>query len=374
MIRARADGRCYISEMSDFKSKYERIRGEVEAADRALATALDQRVAAVRGLLALRAEDPGGYYSLPRDADVIARLAELVRVFPSEAVRPVLTEILSVCQRIVAPVEVVYTGMEGGFGHLAARGHFGAAATLRAVPTSEDVLSEVERGHCSFGLLPFETSYDGAVTNTVNLLARSDVKVCAEVPVRRAFHLLNQSGTADGVLRIYASASALNACERYLRDHFPNVELHDTRSGLVAADQAKQDPSYAALGTEVVAELSGLSFAVRNIEDLSDLHTRYVAVGNDYPPRTGEDRTAIALALHDAPGVLIDCLQPFAERKINIYRLETRPARGWEFRYLILIEVDGHITDRSLLAAIEALRTSSRYVKVLGSYPKVNRD
>ena len=67
--------------------------------------------------------------------------------------------------------------------------------------------------------------------------------------------------------------------------------------------------------------------------------------------------------------MLIDCLRPFADRKLNIFRLETRPARGWELRYLILLEVDGHITDRPVLAAIEELRTSSRYVKVLGSYP-----
>jgi chorismate mutase/prephenate dehydratase len=77
----------------------------------------------------------------------------------------------------------------------------------------------------------------------------------------------------------------------------------------------------------------------------------------------------IVLALHDAPGVLIECLRPFADRKLNIFRLETRPARGWNFRYLILLEVDGHITDRPILAAIEELRTASRYVKELGSYP-----
>jgi chorismate mutase/prephenate dehydratase len=107
----------------------------------------------------------------------------------------------------------------------------------------------------------------------------------------------------------------------------------------------------------------------RSIEDVADLWTRYVAVGHDFPPRSGTDRTAIALALHDAPGVLIECLRPFSDRKLNIFRLETRPARGWDFRYLILIEVDGHITDRPMLAAIEELRGASRYVRVLGSYP-----
>ena len=107
----------------------------------------------------------------------------------------------------------------------------------------------------------------------------------------------------------------------------------------------------------------------RAIEDVADLETRYVAVGRDFSPRSGHDRTVIALALHDAPGVLSECLRPFADRKLNIFRLETRPARGWNWRYLILVEVDGHITDRPILAAIEELRTSSRYVKELGSYP-----
>jgi chorismate mutase/prephenate dehydratase len=108
----------------------------------------------------------------------------------------------------------------------------------------------------------------------------------------------------------------------------------------------------------------------KSVEDTPDLDTRYVAVGNDYPPRTGRDRTAVVIALHDATGVLIGCLKPFADRRINLFRLETRPARGWEFRYLILFEIDGHITDRPVLSAIEELRAAGHYVKVLGSYPR----
>jgi len=120
----------------------------------------------------------------------------------------------------------------------------------------------------------------------------------------------------------------------------------------------------------VVAEVVSLLPAERSIEDRGDLQTRYVAVGNDLPPRTGADRTALAVATHDAPGVLFDCLRPFADRKVNIHHLETRPARGWDWRYLVLFEVDGHITDRAVLAAIEELRTANRFVKVLGSYPR----
>lgn len=358
--------------MSDAKREFERIREAVAAADESLVAALDARARAVREMVELQNAQPDAYFTLPRDVDVLAQLVERAKDFPAGGVRAVTTEVLSTCRELSSPVSVAYVGQEGGFGHLAARKHFGTAANLRSAGTAEAVLSDVERGHASFGLLPFETSYDGAVTGTLNLLARSEMKICAEIPVPRAFHLIASSEAPGPIERIYASSSAITACEAFLREHYPDATVIDERNGIVAAEQARNGEHTAALTTEVVAQLSGLHFVRRNIEDVADLQTRYVAVGNDYPPRTGNDRTAVALALHDMPGVLVECLRPFAERNINLFRLETRPARGWEFRYLILIEVDGHITDRPMLAAIDTLRESSRYVKVLGSYPCVD--
>ncbi len=356
--------------MSDAKHEFDKIREAALAADQALADALSARAKAVSDLAELRRREPTGYFTLPRDSDVIGRVLEHVSVFPKDAVPPVMREVLSACASLLSPIRVVYAGQEGGLGHLAARTHFGASATLHAVESAEALLHEIASGHAAFGLLPFETSYDGAVTQTLNLLARSDVKICAEVPIRRAFHLLSKSGQRSAVKKVYAAPSALAACEKYLTRNFPDAVLFDTHTHLVAAQKAKDEPEAAALGTEVAAELTGLTVVERSVEDVADLDTRYVAVGNDSPPRSGHDRTAVVVALHDAPGVLIDCLRPFADRKINIFRLETRPARGWEFRYLILLELDGHITDRSVLAAVEELRTAGRYVKVLGSYPR----
>lgn len=358
--------------MSDAKREFERIRDAVAAADESLSAALDARAKAVRDMVVLQNSEPDAYFVLPRDVDVLAQMIERAKEFPPEGVRAVATELLSTCRELASPVTVAYVGQEGGFGHLAARKHFGTAATLRSAGTAEAVLADVERGNASYGLMPFETSYDGAVTGTLNLLARSEMKICAEIPIARAFHLIAGSETPGAIERIYASSSAITACESFLREHYPDATVIDERNGIVAAEQARKGAGTAALATEVVAQLSGLSVVRRNIEDVADLQTRYVAVGNDYPPRTGNDRTAIALALHDMPGVLVECLRPFAERNINLFRLETRPARGWEFRYLILIEVDGHITDRPMLAAVETLRESSRYVKVLGSYPCVD--
>lgn len=355
--------------MVDEKQEIERIRAALDEADAKLADALDGRARAINALAALKASAPEAYFNLPRDQEVVARLVERIRVFPKDAVRPVVTEILSACAQMTAPLVVAYVGQDGGFGHSAARKHYGSSATLRPVETAEEALAEVERGRASFAIVPFETSNDGAVTATLNLLARSDAKISAEIRIQRALRLISQSGERERVAKIYASSSALAASETFLSQNFPNATILDTRTGTAAAQHAREEDDAAALVTELVAKQSGLASVEHAIGDLADLETRYVAVGNDFPQRTGRDRTAVVIALHDAPGVLIDCLRPLADRKLNIYRLETRPARGWAWRYLILVEVDGHVTDRPVLAAIEELRTSSRYVKVLGSYP-----
>ena len=163
--------------MADENQDIERMRAALDAAEAALATALDARARAVASVAAFKAESPASYFSLPRDQEVIARMIERVQAFPKDAVRPVMTEVLSACARMIAPLEVVYVGQEGGFGHLAARKQYGNAAKLRNVESAAEALSEVERGHASYAMLPFETSNDGAVTATLNLLARSDTKV-----------------------------------------------------------------------------------------------------------------------------------------------------------------------------------------------------
>jgi chorismate mutase/prephenate dehydratase len=98
-----------------------------------------------------------------------------------------------------------------------------------------------------------------------------------------------------------------------------------------------------------------------------------VVIGQERPAKTGHDRTVLALAVGDAPGSLHRALQPFADRGINLTRIESRPARGTSWRYLFIVELDGHMTDRSVLTAIEDVRAASRHVKLLGSYPRPAR-
>ncbi|MFW6086899.1 MAG: prephenate dehydratase domain-containing protein [Myxococcota bacterium] len=356
--------------MSDPQEEFARIREAIEAADRSLVEALDERSRAMRSLSALYETDPDGYYALPRDRAVIERARERIEDFPSTAIEPVFREILAACDHILGPKTVAYVGPEGGFGHVAARRHFGAPAVLRAVDTVAAVIEEVARGRVSFGVLPLETSSEGAITATLHGLAESDVKICAERVVPSSYHLFSRTGDTAQVDKVHGTAPAIAACEHNLRAHFPRATIIDVASGEAAAQATRDDDASAALGTDVVGELYGLVPVRERMEDVAGIDILHGIVGNDLPPRTGSDRTVLAMAVQDSPGALYQALQPFANRGINLTRLESRPAIGKPWKYLFFVEMDGHVTERSVLTAIDELRDISRFVKILGSHPR----
>lgn len=356
--------------MGDPKEDFERIRASIAAADTSLLEALEARARALQEYSALRDRDPEGYYVLPREGELFEQAKKTVTAFPQGGLEPVLREVLSASARLVAPVTVSYLGPEGSFAHAAARRQFGAAAELSPREGVEAVLQEVERDRASFGVVPLETSSDGALTATLTGLLDAEVRICAELTLPASHHLMSGTGNAQDVEKVYGAPAAIAACERYLRTHFPRATVLDVPSGEVAAQFAREDHGAAVVGTHILAERHGLRVVHERIEDVSNVVTRFAIVGNQHPSRTGQDRTVLALSVHDEPGALYNALQPFAERGVNLTRLESRPAHGHAWRYVFFVELDGHVTDRTILAALEELRASSRFLKILGSYPR----
>jgi chorismate mutase / prephenate dehydratase len=349
------------------REEVEAILASIEAVDGALADVLDSRAKAYRALAALRERSPDAFVRLPRDEEQIARVRDRLQEFPARSVDPILRELLSVCASLLAPRIVAFLGDVGGFSHLAARRQFGRASTYRAVDDVPSLLGEVGQERVSFGVLPLETSSDGAVTETLLGLAASEVRICAEISVKARYHLLSGTGNAGGVDKVYGTRVALAACSKFLRHELPRATIIDVPSPDMAAELGREDHGAAIVGTEMLADLFSLSVAHEGIEDRQGVETRYAIVSTQLPSRTGKDRTVIAMAVHDTPGALYESLKPFASRAINLKRVESRPTPTW--RYLFFVEMDGHVTDRAILTALEELRGISRFVQVIGSYP-----
>ena len=346
----------------------EKLLAEIAEADEALIRALDARAVAFRRLAEIRDENPDLFVRLPRDEIVVRKARETVSAFPAGAIEPVFREILGACASLMAPRKVAYIGDPGGFAHLAARRHFGSSAEYLGVPNVQAALEEVARGRVEFAVMPVETSSDGAVTATLIGLQASDARICAEVEVNATYHLLSSSGNRLDVEKVYGDRGALAACSRFLGSELSRATVIDVPSAEVAAELAGGDPGSGIVGTEMMCEVYGLKIARESIDDSGAVQTRFAIVGTEFPSRTGADHTIVAVAVHDAPGALSETLRPFASRGVNLTKLESRPTAQW--RYLFFLEMDGHVTDRPVLTALEELRTISRFVKVLGSYPR----
>lgn len=355
--------------MSDSRDRIAQLRTALDAADNDLVKALDARARAVRELAAIAESDPNAFITYPTIAEVVARLRETRRDFPSKALEPVIREVLSASAEMIAPVKVGALGPAGGFAHAAARAHFGTRAVVQVFETVPDVFAALERGAVSYGVVPLETSSDGTLFATLSGLAAGRAKITAERSMLGQYHLFSKTGNAGDVEKIYGSANAFAATTRVLKADFGRAPQLDMHSGVIAAELAAEDHGAAAVGPELLAELSNLRAVRRNIEDDPNVQLRYVVLGNDSPRRTGRDRTMLALALGEEPGSLYAALQPFAERGINLTRLESRRVSGG-LGDLFFLELDGHVSDRPVLTAIEEVKAKSRNVRVIGSYPR----
>lgn len=347
-----------------------RLRESVDEADRALLELIDRRAGLTREIRALLDDAEGLRLRWPRTEEVIRRARERMREFPAEHLAGVLRELMGAYASLLAARNVLYLGSEGNFAHEAARQYFGSAAQLRAVETVAGIFSELERTSGAFGVVPLETSSEGATTATLNQLVASDVTICGEITVPVTYDLASQSGEGGTIEAIYGTAHALASSERFLRLNFPRAMLLDVPSGEVGAQFALQDPVAAVVATAELRRIHELRTVRERIEDSVDVQARFAIVGDALPPRTGRDRTVIGMALQDQPGALYHALKPFADRQVNLTRLETRPAHGAPWRYVVFVETDGHVTDRPLLSALEELKSLTRMLKVLGSYPR----
>ncbi|MCB9591384.1 MAG: ACT domain-containing protein [Sandaracinaceae bacterium] len=356
--------------MADEK-ELQRIREALEAADAGFVDALEARAKAIEALIALREREPETYFAMPSVAEVVQKALTTAEHFPKEPLERALREVLGASANMLAPTIVAIPGPQGGFAEVAARQHFGSSAQVQSHLDVGRVFEEVERKRASFGVVPFETSTDGAMTSTIDGLASSDARICAEITIGCRYDLVSSTGNAGDVENVYGTSEALAFCASTLSREFPKVTTLDVRSAAVALDLAREDHGAAAVVAGWSEHDPGELRRVRSgIEDLDGVETRFVVIGHEKPRRTGTDRTILGLAVKDEPGSLHNALSPFADRGINLTRIESRPVRGRSWRYLFIVELDGHITDRPVLTAVEDVRAAARHLRVLGSFPR----
>ena len=237
-----------------------------------------------------------------------------------------------------------------------------------------EVIKSVDRGETEEGIVPIENSLEGSVNVTLDYLTfESEAKIIREItiPIKHSLISIEKISPA-GIKKIISHPHATAQCKNYINTYLKHAEIIAANSTAEAIKiLKKEEKGIAAIGTRTAAGIYGLKIIQNDIEDNKDNKTRFVFVGNNIQPRTGSDKTSIVCFLkQDRPGSLFNILKEFAERNINLTRLESRPAKKDLGDYVFSIDLDGHLHDREVYDAIDVLRKTVYLVKILGSYPK----
>jgi chorismate mutase/prephenate dehydratase len=348
------------------------IRKKIDATDDEILRLLNARAGFVGRVADLKTALEVPFYVPSRERQIAERLsAANPGPFPTEAIRAVFQEIFSACLSLEKKVRVAYLGPEGTFSHQAVKRQFGLSARATPMGTIPAVFDEVERGNADFGVVPVENTTEGIVHHTLDTFIESDLKVSAEIALEVNMCLLARAGVdVAQIERVYSIPIALGQCRRWLATNLPRATLVEARSTADAARQAHDDARGAAVASEMAARLHDLHVVRRKIEDLAHNMTRFLLIGRQQAEPTGRDKTSVLLVTRDEPGILFRTLGAFAQRGLNMTKIESRPSRRRPWEYVFFLDIDGHESDPEVAAALAEVRAACESVKVLGSYPK----
>lgn len=352
-------------------STIEEIRGEIDEVDRQIVQLLDQRaVLAKRIGEAKISEGRQKFYDPSRQKTVLERaIARGTGEFPAEALRSVYVEIMSGCLARERPPTVGYLGPEATYSHLAALTEFGSSVAYQHFNSIHDIFFATERDWIDYGVVPIENSTGGVIHLTLDKFLDFNLLICSEIFMTIHHNLISRN-SLDRIKTIYSKAEPFQQCKVWLDENLPNVQLIEVGSTAKGVELAKDRDYAGAIGSELAARKYNLPIVAEHIEDMKDNTTRFLVIGKQEAPRTGNDKTSIMISIKDRPGALFDLLQPFAQRNINLTKIESRPTRLKAWDYAFFVDMAGHITDPPIAESLEVLRKDATALRIMGSYPR----
>ncbi|MGP3704667.1 MAG: prephenate dehydratase [Candidatus Bathyarchaeota archaeon] len=275
--------------------------------------------------------------------------------------------------KIGRKVKVAYLGPKGTFSEIAAKHYFSnvSSAEYIEVQTIPDVFRLVEDGKVNYGVVPAENSIEGSVNITLDMLySSSKAKITGEVIENIQHNLIAKSRIKIKNLKVILShPHALAQCRRFIAKNFPNVKLLEVESTAQAVKKLKNISNAAAIASEYAAKIYGMKVVARNIGDYTVNYTRFLVLSRKDSKPTGRDKTFLIFSLKDKPGALFNFLKPFANRGINLTKIESRPSKVKPWEYIFFMELEGHRKNKKCIEALREAKDLCENLKILGSYP-----
>ena len=264
---------------------------------------------------------------------------------------------------------VAFQGEPGAYSEEAIRQQFGVEVETLPCRTFEDIFSSLEEARATVGVVPVENSLAGSINKAYDLLLDHDFRVQGEILLRVRHNLLTLPGNGESIEQVRSHPQALAQCEGFLNRHsYAAIPWYDT-AGSAKELAEHPEPNVGVIASALAAKIYDLEIVQQGIEDLHYNFTRFFVIGKADADQAPNSKTSLVFATPHNPGALYNCLGEFAERNINLVKLESRPRRNRPWQYVFYLDFEGHWQEPDCSAAVLGLLNRAAFVKMLGSYP-----
>jgi len=347
-------------------------RRAIDKLDAHIVRLLNERTKHVLAIGDMKLKAGEEIYAPHRERAVLERICQLnPGPMTDEQLRAVYREVMSSALALEKTMTIAYLGPEATFTHQAAIQRFGSSLKYAPQKTITDVFNEVSKKGADYGVVPVENSTEGVVTHTLDMFVDSDLKIVSQIilPVQQC---LMSNSPRGQIKKLYVHPQSLAQCRGWIQRHLPHAEIVETSSNARSAELAAKEKNSAAIGGILAAEKYGLEVLEQDIQDNAANATRFLVLGRQCSPPTGDDRTSLMLSVADKAGALHEAIAAFRRYKINMTKIESRPSKRKAWEYFFFIDCEGHAQDKKVAAAIRLLSEHCNFVKVLGSYPDMD--
>ena len=346
------------------------LRQQIDTLDADLVRLLSQRAGVVEEVGRVKRGDGTPVYAPHRERAVLDRIRSLnPGPLSGRTLEAIWRELMSGSFGLEQGLRIAYLGPPGSFSHVAATRHFGNSVDILEAPDIDAVFREVISGTANYGLVPWENSIVGGITDTLDAFVEHDVAVCAESLIEVSHCLLANCDRED-ITRLASKPQVLAQCRKWIRQHLPNAELIPTASSAAAVEMAANESGIAAIGARLAASIYAVNVLAERIGDKPNNITRFLVLGRQRPLPTGTDRTSIMFVTKHAPGALVDVLAIFRDADVNLSHIDKRPSGRENWEYTFFIDADAHRDDPVMAEAINKASEHCVLLRVLGSYPR----
>jgi len=289
-----------------------------------------------------------------------------------KTIEAIYRELMSGSFQLEKPLAIAHLAPTGSFSHIAAIRHFGSSVECIGVPSIECVFREVAAGHCTYGLVPYENSTSGGVTDTLDAFHAHDVTIYAEALIDVRHNLLC-NGDPKVITSIASKPEVISQCSKWITAMYPKVKLIETASSANAVKLAAEDTSVGAIGSTVAAREYGVDIAIENVQDRAENITRFLILAKEAAMQSGDDKSTIMFMTKHETGALVDVLAAFRDNGINLSHIDKRPSGRENWNYTFYIDADSHRDTDELQTAVKTAGEYCKSIEILGSYPKAGQ-